>query len=51
MVYLAVAFHLFHDACMLIYTQEDVTAYYEAYHCFANMLKNSKLKVYYYTCV
>lgn len=25
--------------------QEDVAPYYEAYHCFANMLKNSKLKV------
>ena len=28
-----------------MHTQEDVAPYYEAYHCFANMLKNSKLKV------
>ena len=26
-------------------TQEDVVPYYEAYHCFANLLKKSKLKV------
>jgi hypothetical protein len=28
-----------------MHPQEDVVPYYEAYHCFANMLKNSKLKV------